>query len=541
MTPPASAKPLAPAAKDRLDSELAEITAIYRRLFPDQPTDLVLFQGETPITEMPHVHEGPMTLRAHHLGPQFIGRVSLPGASSPRVTVVATIPRAPTEGEFRRIEAPWHPQARLSRLFALSPMLYEQVRYGAEMFRRRRLDRRHSHTPLPIGGGSPWLPDLQQPQTEARPSILIGFHWLEVGGAEKLAFDSVTWALEAGLRVFVVASVPALQRLADRLPDHPDVVFLRLDRYLPHHLWPRFLEKLALTENLRLVHIHHCQPLYESLPHLRVTAPWVKVIDSTHIVEFADGGYPRIAGVWSNFIDLHHVISGELQRYFSGRFGLAGKVRLGRMLTRHDSEGAPQAANMQAGQTKLRLAFVGRMYYQKRPVVLVEILRALDKWASRQGIELSATIVGEGPFEGAVGALLRRYGLAEKVALQRANADIPGLLSQSDILLLPSNNEGLALVCYEAIEHGCIPISTDVGSQDEIVPAPLMVPLPPRETVRATVRAVARLWSDADFLSEQWQALSAARARLAADPTAAEVLLPIYRAAAASQKDPINA
>src|SRR5690606_29074316 len=280
-----------------------------------------------------------------------------------------------------------------------------------------------------------------------------------------------------------------------------------------------------------------CRPLYESLPQIRANLPWVEVIDSTHIVEYADGGFPRSSGVWSNFIDIHHVISKELVDYYREHFHVIGKVRLGRMLDRSGHPKGLPELNMQPGKKRLQVAFVGRLYYQKRPVVVAEAFRALAAWARRNDVELTGKIVGEGPFLDTVRDLLRRYGLADRVALLPADAPVPEILRQSDILLLPSNNEGLALVCYEAVEQGCIPISTDVGSQAEIVPQDLLVPLEPQACVKGIVAAVDRLWRDAAFLSRQREALVRAWTGLTADPTAEEILMPVYQKAASGQQE----
>ncbi|MBL3675508.1 glycosyltransferase [Paracoccus sp. KCTC 42845] len=409
-------------------------------------------------------------------------------------------------------------------------MGYEGLRYQAEMLRRRRADRRKDKVALPLGGGSALIPRLEAPASGKRPAILIGMHWLEVGGAEKLGFDTVRWALAAGLRVFVVASVPAIQRLAQQLPDHPDVTFIRLDRYLPHLLWPRYVEKLALAQNIHAVHIHHCTPLYESLPILRARLPWIRTIDSTHIIEYANGGYPRISGVWTNYLDLQHVISRQLADYLQGSFQApASRVRLGRMLDRGKIADRPPVLRMQSRQTSLHISFIGRLFYQKRPVVVVETLHALDVWAQKNGVALTASIVGEGPYEATIRRLLARHGLAGKVTQLPGDTDVPALLERSDILLLPSNNEGLALVCYEAIGHGCIPISTRVGAHGELLPSDLLVPLAPHATVRETSALIDRMWREPGFLARQKAGLEAAWMQLSADPTAEEVLTPIYR------------
>ncbi|MDO6669147.1 glycosyltransferase [Paracoccus sp. 1_MG-2023] len=534
MSPKASSKPVDSTASSELGDQIAEMRAIYERIFPTQHLRYVLRLGENAIWSHPEVLEGVHVPGPHDMGAQFLGMIDRPGANAdaPEVTIKIAVPRQALPYELKQTDAPWKPQARLGRLFAANPMAYEYIRYQAEI-RRKKRSRKFQSTALPLGEGTDLLPKPQRPASDKRPAALIGMHWLETGGAEKLGFDSIRWALESGLRVFVVASVASIQRLAHKLPDHPDVTFIRLDRWLPHHLWPRFVEKLVLDENITLVHNHHCIPLYETLPLLRSRLPWVKTLDSTHIVEHADGGYPRTSGVWSNYLDMQHVISRELVGYLRDGFNApSGRVVLGRMLDRAEDDAPAPELRLKTGQKTLHVAFIGRMYYQKRPIVAVETLRALDAWATRNGVEFSATMVGEGPFEGAVTRLLRRYGLGGKVVQMPGNADVPALLGRSDILILPSNNEGLALVCYEAIAHGCIPISTRVGAQDELLPDELLVPLAPHATVRQTVFAVDRMWHDNGFLQRQKDGLAQRWRQLSDDPTAEEVLKPVYRAAA---------
>lgn len=526
-----------PDKTSHLNTVVTEIVDIYRCLYPVQNLHFFFYEGLNPVWGEPTVVEGDIKVGPEHLSAEYIGQLEIDGAydGSQKISIFISIPRAPTPLEVQQSEPDWRPIRSLKTLYQISPLLYEQVRFWVEM--RRKKPHLHSHAVLPFSKGSSALKKPVPPASSARPAILIAMHWLEIGGAEKLAFDTVHWALEAGLRVYVTAGVASLQRLASKLPDHPDVVFIRLDRYLPHHLWAQYLENFVLNEKIELIHIHHCQVMYDALPQIRIKAPWVKVIDSTHIVEYYNGGFPRISGVWSNYIDVHHVISRELVDYYQEKFHvLESKVVLGRMLE-NNKQRMPSRANFQIQQKKIHINFIGRLYYQKRPIVLVETLRSLARWAQKNGVDIQGTVVGEGPFRSYVTQLLKRYGLLHMFSVEAANYDIPALLDRSDILLLPSNNEGLALVCYEAVEHGCIPISTDVGSQREIVPADLLLPLSPRACIRRTVQIVDKLWHDEAFLSSQKDALLAAWSRLAADPTAKDVLMPHYKAAATITHD----
>lgn len=538
MTPHSKAalSPMTETIEEYLQSEVSRVVSIYTCLYPTEALKFVFYEGDDPVWGAPVVIDGPFTFRPEHLGTNFLGQFDRPGThiGAPSVTIRVSIPRQALPSELTQNEEAWLPARLLRPVYKLSPILYEKIRYQAEVIRQKQAVRKHPTVSMQCGYGRPSFPRATKPNSDKRPAILIGMHWLEMGGAEKLGFDTIEWALEAGLRVFVVTNVPAIQRLADKLPKSEDITFIRLDRYLPHALWSHYIEKLTLAENIQIIHNHHCNLLYECLPQIRANLPWVKVVDSTHIVEYTNGGYAHISGVWSNFIDIHHVISKELVGYYSDKFQVTDKVKLGRMLYNAKAPDELPQFNMSPSKKRLSVAFVGRLYYQKRPIVVVEAMRALSVWAKSHSVEFSGTIIGEGPFLDEVTLLVKRYGLVKNVKILPASSPVGDILSKSDILLLPSNNEGLALVCYEAIAEGCIPISTDVGSQNEIVPRDLLVSPEPAAAIKGIVRAVDQLWKDPEFMSRQRDALLECWSAIALDPTAKDILMPIYNEIAAN-------
>lgn len=446
----------------------------------------------------------------------------------PDLTIIAPVPRqARTEDLAAEKTAPdfrHHPV--LGPLLWRAPVLFEQGKYLLE--RRREAQCASRHTFLPMDRATRHPLGVMPERSAARPpAILIGFHWLETGGAEKLAFDCVTWARKAGLRVLVVAERADIHRHAGRLPDDAQVKFIRADAYLHPDSWAAFLESLVQTENVRALHIHHNLKLYDSLMRLKAAFPDLVVIDSTHIVEYADGGYARVSGVWTRYIDYHHVISRNLATFYLDRFGVSEKVVLGRM--QDSATDAPEPRlRLAAGQKSCRIAFVGRMVHQKRAPLVVEIVRKLREWCKRDGIELQVDMVGTGAYLDVVRHMIHKAQLSKVITLHPPEADVPALLAQSDILLLPSSNEGLALVCYEAIQQGALPISTDVGAQDELVPEDLLLPRAPLACVKSAVALIQRLMTDPAFLQDcKAETLTRYRA-LRADPTAEEVLSTLY-------------
>jgi glycosyltransferase involved in cell wall biosynthesis len=541
--------------REYIDQEIAQIRFIYETLYPETPVEAHMWWEEAKLgTPAVHPHDlayGAEMMALSYIGNRRFGPEPTSAEMGKRAFLTIPSPRQVAERAGSSAGVPWHKRPRHYRsIHALSPLLAEQAKYQVEVRRFRKLPVRHKFSRLACSRGL--LEGDLHPLTQTAsgkdkdPAILIGLHWLDVGGAESLGIDSIRWALEAGLRVFVMVGQEGPERLLAKLPDDPRLRLIRTDRYLPRALASAFVSRLIAQENIILTHNHHCVPLYDALPTIKLRHPHVVNLDSTHIVEYADGGYPRISGVWSNFIDHHHVISADLQRFYQERFRVYGsKLVLGRLLddSRRGAEVAP--VRIKAGQTRCRVAFVGRMVHQKRPVVALAIIRRLRAWGKRNGVDFRFDMVGEGPYRGAVEHLLTRYRLGDVVHLHAAGTDVPALLGQSDVLLVPSSNEGLALVCYEAIEAGCVPICSEVGAQAEICPPETLVPWSPLGAVRESVALVQRLLREKGFAETVEAGQRARLEALSAEPSAREVLSEIYRdtltAQRADKSEPVSA
>jgi hypothetical protein len=79
-------------------------------------------------------------------------------------------------------------------------------------------------------------------------------------------------------------------------------------------------------------------------------------------------------------------------------------------------------------------------------------------------------LVGDGP-EGPwlEQHLCRRHPRSVKMLGPLDLGEMRLVMSASDLLLLPSRDEGIALVLFEAMSMGTVPVATDVGGQRELV------------------------------------------------------------------------
>ena len=516
-----------------LDSQIKEIRDIYGILGPDEAFEVFLCQKNDRLN-LPCLLPVSEPLNPEVLSGDYIGAIHVgPAGQIPRRRAIVELAKDMSPADLTESYMPWNKRGRRARaVFDLSPVLFEQAKYLVERWRASRVTSNYPFDPYSHRNRAA-LRDLGRERDRSKPpAILIGFHFLEVGGAEKLAFDSVHWALEAGLRVFIIANVQGPQRAISKLPDDERVRFFRTDQYLPRSQMQEFLVNLVAQENIVITHNHHCNALYDALPALTAHFGDLVHLDSTHIVEHTDGGYPRISGRWSDYIDMHHVISQDLIDYHKAHFQNPHKLVLGRLLDRGQKTAEDRQINLTDGQKTCRVAFVGRMVHQKRPVLAVEIMKRLARWGRSEGISFQFDVVGEGPYREAVSHLVEKYGLSDLVTLHLSGADVPGLLSRSDIMILPSSNEGLALVCYEAIENGALPITTNVGGQGEIVPKDLLVDPSPIRTIAQTVALVKKLLKDRKFKSGVWQEAARKFDTLRAEALAKDVIMPEYLEAA---------
>ena len=103
-------------------------------------------------------------------------------------------------------------------------------------------------------------------------------------------------------------------------------------------------------------------------------------------------------------------------------------------------------------------------------------------------------LVGDGPDRLELERLVAARGLQDRVRLlgSRPHDALPGLLAAADVMLLPTNAEGLANVWVESLACGTPVVTTDVGGAREVIDRPAAGRLVPREAeaLAAAVRTL---------------------------------------------------
>jgi glycosyltransferase involved in cell wall biosynthesis len=117
-------------------------------------------------------------------------------------------------------------------------------------------------------------------------------------------------------------------------------------------------------------------------------------------------------------------------------------------------------ARERTGNGLLRVVFLGRYHREKG------IYRLLDVWSKLSIGNATLDFYGHGPERYPLAAEIERRGLAHSVRVNGAysEAQVKELFHNSELVVLPSESEGLPLVLLEAMAHGVPFVATDVGA-----------------------------------------------------------------------------
>ncbi len=111
------------------------------------------------------------------------------------------------------------------------------------------------------------------------------------------------------------------------------------------------------------------------------------------------------------------------------------------------------------------ITFVGRLVGVKGLKYLIDAMKGISK--SHPDVRL--LIVGGGPIKDSLEEQARRNGVKENVIFTGPRTDVPDILADSDMLVLPSLHEGFPNVVLEAMAAGRPVVATRVTSNPEIV------------------------------------------------------------------------
>lgn len=143
-----------------------------------------------------------------------------------------------------------------------------------------------------------------------------------------------------------------------------------------------------------------------------------------------------------------------------------------------------------------KMMFVGALTPEKGVQVAIEAIAV----AMAHCPTISLSIAGEGPDLARLQRLAEELGANERVAFLGIRDDIPEILADHDIMLVPSVwKEAFGYVLIEAMAVGCPVIASSVGGIPEVISDGEEGVLVPPGDVGALSEAILRLWRAPDL------------------------------------------
>lgn len=318
---------------------------------------------------------------------------------------------------------------------------------------------------------------VQHPWVEVTPgrapkgsprAVVVAMHWFQAGGAERWALETVKLVRDAGFIPIVITDRDGHQPwIAD--PAFDDAILLPMT--MPVQERPGDSPVLrALFEQFDIagILIHHCQWMYDNAWWVKTHFPQTRIVDSLHIVEYYfHGGFPKESVAHDEWIDLHHVISPQLEHWLINDHQIAPEKVVDAPLVGLTADAKTPSFKERDKTKPFTVAYIGRMVRQKRPEAFILAAKAVN--AVYPG-KVRFIMQGNGDMDAFSDMMIKRYGLEEVIERRALDAPVAQTYRDADALLISSINEGITLTSIEAISAGVPVLSANVGSQETLIP-----------------------------------------------------------------------
>lgn len=263
-----------------------------------------------------------------------------------------------------------------------------------------------------------------------------------------------------------------------RLNDRPDIFYHEVEvsnyplfQYPPYclALASRMLE-VAIEYDLDLLHVHYAIPHSVSAMLARGMMagrrkrplPFVTTLHGTDIsLVGIDRSYFAITKYSIEESDGITSISDQLRQQTVDVFGVTKPIDV-----IHNFVNPELYCPLRTPATgrQPRLIHLSNFRPVKRVLDCVRILAEV-----RRELDAELWMVGDGPDRGAAERLAHELGLIGHIRFLGKRNDVPALLREADVLLMPSEMESFGLAALEAMASGVVPIGTRVGGVPELI------------------------------------------------------------------------
>ena len=307
----------------------------------------------------------------------------------------------------------------------------------------------------------------------SKKNIMMLIPWMEMGGADIFNLEIAKGLNKDKFEISILTTVPGINEWRQMFQEHVTDIF-ELPSFLDIQNYPEFISYFIKSRDIKVILLSNSYYGYYLVPWLRKHFPEVVMIDYVHMEEWywRNGGYARTSGVVGDILETTYVCNERTRRVLINEF--ARKEDSVKTLYIGVDKDIYNADLVEFGQAKKSLGigierpcilFPCRIHPQKRPFLMLEIADRLRKKV--EGI--AVIVVGDGPQFEELHNSCNKRGLQNTIYFAGQQKDMRSYYRDSELTLICSIKEGLALTAYESCSMSTPVVSSDVGGQAELI------------------------------------------------------------------------
>ncbi len=305
-------------------------------------------------------------------------------------------------------------------------------------------------------------------------NILMIISWMVTGGADKFNLDLVKRIDKNKFNIIIITTEPNTNEWRQEFEEQS--IVYDLTTFLDKKYWLAFINNLINQYKIDIIFNTNSVVGYSMIPYLKSKHPEIPIMDYVHMEEWYNrcGGYSRDSSLVSSCLDKTLVCNKNSEKilvnYFGRKQNEVETVYIGvdeQVFDpqKYEKENILKKLKIENKKNKYIVSFICRISEQKRPMLLVEILKKLKE--NRQ--DFICLIAGDGPMFEKVKYKLKIYNLLEDVVLLGNVKETEEIYKISDVTINCSIKEGLALTAYESLAMGVPVVTANVGGQAELI------------------------------------------------------------------------
>ncbi len=214
------------------------------------------------------------------------------------------------------------------------------------------------------------------------------------------------------------------------------------------------LDKIVKDNGIDIIHAHMQHPLLMAYI-LKMKNPYLNIVHTSHNENLGSKFWELFTGGLKRYRDADVIFSESMRSkfYLDNAFVIPNGISIDKYII-----DVPK-------NKKFTFLSIGILREQKNQKFLIKNAKKLKD----MGLDFEIAIVGNGPLESELKALIRSEGVEDIVKMLGLREDIPILLNQAHALVMPSHYEGLPITILEAAAARLPIISTDVGVIKSVV------------------------------------------------------------------------